>query len=365
MELTLRSFLLFLRKLVSFFRQKWDQSARRLWYIFGFLRSRILSRRSKRNEIRPSIERRPPKPSTTVVCASRLPPSSRIVTHGTSRAPPSSQLTPIPGGDTPIASPAPIPIQVRHPTIRSDTIDETHENYSHEHLDVNGYLLADSGPISRGPDPPTHHDEPESIQDVLHPHGDDHAPSNPVIPSLPASRPLSQYSYRPDSQRSAYRPPSQYSYRSHLSGAEAAARGYVPPSPVSSSPALSISVRPPSVAGSTTSQVYRASRPTTRVPRPSPVRSRSRRGAGSSTPASPCPSVHNALPEPPQPEPRTSEFIRRGRPSTAVSFGLASPPKDRLRPMIGIDRYAKHKAVVIEEKIHQHVSPPVTTRFVR
>ena len=360
---TPRSFLLFLRKFVSFLRQRWNRSARGLWCIFAFLCSRILSQRPKRNDVRPSTERRAPKPSTAVIRASQLPPSSRIVTHHTDRAPP--QLTPIPGGDTPIASPTPISIQVRHPTILSDTIGETHDNYSHDHLDVDGYFLADSGPISRAPDSPIHHDEPESIQIILPPHGGDHAPSNPVIPSLPASRPLSQYSYRPDSQYSAYRPPSHYSYRSNLDGAESAARGYAPPSPMSSSSALSVAVRPPSAAGSTTSQVYRASRPTTRVRRPSPMRSRSRRGAGSSTPVSPCPSVHNALPEPSQPEPRISESIRRGRPSTAVSFGPASPPKDRLRPMIGIDRYEKQKAVIIEDEVHRHVSLPVTTRFVR
>ena len=342
MESTLRSLLLFLRKFISFFHQRWAQSARRLRYVSAVVRSRISSRRPKgRSGIQPSIERRPPKPSTTVICASQLPPSSHNTTHGTGRAPP--RLTPAPGGDTPTTSPIPISIQIRHPTIPTDAVHETHENHNHELLGVGGYFLADSGPILRAPDFPTYHDEPESIHVVLPPHGEDHAPSDVVITNLPASRPLSQYSHRPDLRYSAPRPPG------------------------CSSPTSFVSIRPPSVAGSTTSRVYRASRPTTRVPRPSPMRGGSRRWARSSTPVSARQSMPHVPSDLLRSEPQATESIRHGHPSTAVSFGpaLPVPQKDRLRPMIGIDRYEKQKAVVIEDEVHRHVSPPVTTRFGR
>ena len=375
MELTVR-FLLFLRKLLSFFHKRWDQSIRRLWYIFAFVRSRILSQHpKKRDEARRRIEHRSEKPPT-VICASRLP----------------HPLTPIPGGDTPIASP--ISIQVRHPTILSpaDTVDESHENHNSGHLGIDGYFLEASGPISRSPDSASYRHEPESIHVILPPHREDYTSNSPVTPSRPLSEnsyhPTSQHpGYRPPSQYSGYRPssqyshppPSQHSYRSpaYLDGAEAAARGYhkAPPSTRSTSPALSVhapSVRAPSVyapsfTGSVASHVYRASRPTARVRRPLPTRNPSQQGARSSTPASARQSVHNAPPELPQPEPRTSGSIHRDRLSMGVSFGPVSPvtPKDRLRPMIGIDRYEKHKEVVIEEVFNPYVSPPVTTQFVR
>ena len=353
MELAIR-LLLFLRKLITFFHKRWDQSTRRLWYIFALVRSRILPRSPKeRNEIRKSVEYRPVKPPTTVICASKLPPP----------------LTPIPGGDTPIASPTPISIQVRHPTISSprDAVYESHDGPSRGFLDVDGYFLEGSGPISRSPDSPTFHHEPEHIHVALPPHQEDYDSYSPVIPS----RPISQYSagsgsqyetYRPQSQFSV-RPPSQYSNRSHLNGAEAAALGYLnaPPLPRRSSPAPSIR--------SVSSHVYRASRPKTRVARPSPMRNTSKHRARSSTPASPRHSVHDVPPEPPQPDSRTSGSIHRNRerPSTTVSFvpPLPDPPKDSLRPMVGVDRYEKVKKVVIEDKIHSHVCPPVTTEFVR
>jgi hypothetical protein len=145
-----------------------------------------------------------------------------------------------------------------------------------------------------------------------------------------------------------------------LNGAEVAARGYAHPSSRCSSPA-------PSIVASVTSQVYHASRPASRVRRPSPMRNTSHRRARSSTPASARQSVHDAPPELPQPDSQTSESIHRGRPSTAVSFGpiLPAPSKDRLRPMIGIDRYEKHKMVVVEDVINPHVFPPVTAQFMR
>ena len=353
MELTLR-FLLFLRKLLSFFRKRWDQSARRLWCIFAFMRSRILSQRpKKRDEIRRSTEHRPVKSPTAVVCASRFPPP----------------LTPIAGGDVPITSPT--HLSVRRPTIPipGDAAYESNENSSL--FGVDGYFLEGSGPITRSPDSPTSHHEPEAIHTVLPLRQEDHDHHSPVFPP----RPISQYSGRSGSQHSVYRPqsqysihpPSHYSNRSHLNGAEAAARGYLdaPPPPRPSSPAPS--VRSGSLTGSVASRVYYASRPTTRVRRPSAMRNMSRRGVRSPTPASARSSVHDVLPEPPQPEPRTSESIRGDRPSTVVSFVplMPTPPKDRLRPMIGIDRYEKHKMVVIEDTIHSHVSPPVTTEFVR
>ena len=362
MELAVR-FLLFLRKLISFFHKRWDQSTRRLWYIFALVRSRILSQwPKKRDEIRRSTEYRPAKPPTTVICASRFPPP----------------LTPIPGGDTPIASPTPISIQVRQPTILNpaDTLYETHENYSNEHLGVDGYFLEGSGPISRSLDSAAHHDEPEDIHVVIPSHREEHVVNHPVIPSRPPSRPHSGYSHRPTSQNSAQRPPSHYSHRPHsfyshyspsyLNGAEAAAHGYghpnVPPSPSCSTP-----VRAPSIAGSVASRAHRAPRPTTRVPRPSPMRNASRRRRPS-TSASTRKSVHDAPPEHPQPESRTSVSIHSDRHSMAVSFGPALPtlePGDRLRPMIAVDRYEKQKEVVIDDVINPHTFPPVTTQFVR
>ena len=363
MESTPRPFLLFLRKLVSFFRKRWDQSIRGLWLIFALLRSRFSPRRpKKRDEIRRNIESRPAKPSAAVICASRLPPP----------------LTPIAGGDTPIASPTPISIQVRHPTILNteDTLYETRENQSTEHLGVNSYFLEESGSISRSPDSAGQHHEPEPIHAVMSPHREVHTSYHPYPPVIP-SRPHSQYSHRPPSQYSVHRPPSQYSHRPasqysyrsppNVSGAEAAARGYLhaPPSTRPSSPALSI--HPPSVAGSDASHVYRASRPTTRVRRPSPMRNTSQRRARSSTPASTRQSVHDppppVPPEHPQPESRTSISIP-DRHSAAANSEQALPLKDTLRPMIGIDRYENHKAVTIEDVLRTHICPPATTQFV-
>ena len=365
MELTVR-LLLFLRKLVSFFRTRWEGSIRRLWYIFAFVRSRILLRCPQgRDEASKRIEYRPAKPPTTMICTSQFP-----------RA-----LLPIAGGDTPVASPTPVTIQIRDPVIlnQPDAVYETHENPSSESPDIGGHFLKESRLVSRSPDSVSHR-EPERAHVVMSSQREDRVYSPPAIPSRPPSghshRPT--LPYRPQSQYSGHRPPSQYShpspshhsYRSpeYLRGAEAAARGYhnsQPPSTRSSSPAVSI--RPPSPAPSVASHVYRASRPTSRVRRPLPMRNASRQRARSSTPAQTRKSVHNAPPDLPRFESRTSGSIHRDCPSMATSFGpiLPAPPKDRLRPMMGIDRYDKHKAVVIQDVVTPHTSLPVTTQFVR
>jgi len=96
------------------------------------------------------------------------------------------------------------------------------------------------------------------------------------------------------------------------------------------------------------------------------MRNTSKRRPRSSTPASPRQSVHDVPPELPQPESRASLQLHRDRPSTAASSGPTSPTQSKgsLRPMVAIDRYEKQR-VVIEDKIHPHVFPPVTTEFVR
>jgi hypothetical protein len=154
MGLTLRSFLLFLRNLVTFICKRWDQSTRGLWYIFALLRSRFSPRRpKKRSEIRGNHEPRPVKPSpTTVICASRLPPRS--------------SLTPIIVGDTSdIAPPTVIPIiEVRQPTIpNSEDTDEYHENSSH-HLNADGFFLEGIPALSRSPGNSACHDGPQAFQ---------------------------------------------------------------------------------------------------------------------------------------------------------------------------------------------------------
>ena len=356
MELALR-FLLILRKLITFFHKRWDRSTRQLWYIFAFIRSRIFHQSpKKRDEIDRYVEPRLANSPTTVICASRFPPP----------------LTPITGGDTPIASPTPISIQIRHPTILDpeDTVYETHETPSGDFLGVDGYFLEGNRPISRSLGSPTYH-EAESIRIVLPLHQEDRGSDSPVIPSQSISqhsgRSASQYSvYRPQS-RYSIRPPSQCSNHSHLSGAEAAARGYLhaPPYPGRSSPVPS--VRPGSIAASVSSRVHRASRPRTRVPRPSPMRNTSKQRGRSPTPASPPQSAHDIPPELPQPESRSSGTLYPDCPSTTLSVGPASlgPLADGLRPMVGIDRYEKQKKFVIEEVTYSHVSPPVTTEFLR
>ena len=291
MELILR----FLEKLISFFRKRWDQSIRRLWYIFASVRSRISSKCPKeRDQVHRSVEHRTAKPPTVVSCASQFPPP----------------ITPTASDDIPIASPTLISTQVRQPTIQTppDTVHETREYHYNERLGVDGYFLEESRPISRSPNPASHQHEPEPIYIIPSPHREDHA-SNSVILS---------------------RPPSP----SYMNNPEAAARGYLnaPPSSTCSTP-----------------------RPTIEARR-------------STTPASVRQSAHNAPPVLLQPESQTSVSTHGDRHSVAVSFGPALPTPeagDRLRPMIGIDRYEKQKMVVIENVINPHIFLPVTTKFVR
>lgn len=293
MELILR----FLEKLISFFRKRWDQSIRRLWYIVAFVRSRISSKCPKeRDEVHRSVEHRTAKPPTVVSCASQFPPP----------------ITPTASDDTPTASPTLISTQVRQPTIQNppDTTHETRQNHCNERLGVDGYFTEESKPISRSPNPASHHHEPEPIHVVPSPHREDHAYNSSVILS---------------------RPPSP----SYMNNPEAAARGYLnaPPSSTCSTP-----------------------RPTVEVRR-------------STTPASVRQSAHNAPPELLQPESQTSVSTHSDHHSVTVSFGPALPTLesgDRLRPMIGIDRYEKQKQKrMVINVINPCVFPPVTTHFVR
>ena len=334
MEFTLHSFLLFLRDLVSFFRKRWDRSTRRLLYVLALLRSRSSFRRQKkRDETSQSIEPWSEKSSsTTVICASRLPPSLLLIA----------------GGDTPvIASPTPVSIEVRQPTILNpeDTLDEFYEGGSTENRDIDGYSLAEARLISRSPNFATHHDGPDpTIPKEL-------TSNSPTTPS----RPPSQYSYRPASQcagyRSVCRPEPQYSHHMsskhsycsspNLSGAESAARGYLSERPSQGPPSPALSARAPSVTDFVTSLAYRASRPVTSVRRPPP--------------------------ELPRPEFQTTGFVHRDHNGSAASFdpSLSPPPKGKLRPTIGIDRYEKHKMVTVENVVKRRVCPPVTTQFLR
>ena len=308
MELTLQPFLLLLRKLVSFLRRRWDHSTHRLWYAFAFLRSRFSPPHpKKRGEIRRNVESYPENPPTIVICASRLPPP----------------LTPVAGGDTPIiTSPTPISIRVRKPVLNhEDPLYETQENYSNEDLGVDGHHLEESGTISRSHNSADHHDENE-YTNIIVPQSQEYFASNsPVTPS--PSRPAS-------------RQPSVYSRRSSTAH----------------------SIRSPSIAGSVTSQVYRASRPTTRVRVP-PLAVSRRRG-GSSTPTSARQNVHGA----PQSGSQDPVSTHSDPHSTTVSFGPIPNTQGRLRPMIGIDRYEKHKLVVVEDEVNTHIFSPVTTEFV-
>jgi hypothetical protein len=345
MESALRSFLSFLRNLVSFLHRRWDRLTRRLWYIFSFVRSCFPSRHPKKGDVvRRTIESRPANPPTAVICASRLPRDD--------------------SGTPVITSSGPISAQVQ-PTISSDGDPLSHatpEDQGTEHQGVDGYFLEEGRQVSRSPDSVGHRDEYESTHTILPPNREDLISNSPVTPSLPTSRPPSQHSYR-QSHHAEYplpsqypqRPPSVYSYRSasHLNGAEAAACEYLdaPPSP---RPSPAHSVRPPSIAGSATSQVDRA-QGSTRSP---PTRN------ASPTPASAHQSAHEAPPELPQPESRTPVSIHNDPHSTAVNFGPGFP-RGRLHPMVGVNRYERHKMVVVDRVLHSYVSPPVTTQFVR
>ena len=236
MDFTVRSFLSFLRKLVSFFRRRWDQSTRRLWYIFALLCSRAPPPCSKKNEVRrPSTKSRSTKPRPTLAnCASRLPPSSAPIV------------------DIPVVDPS---TTIQLATLGSGaTLHETHENQSTRHLDVGGNVLQEIGQTSESLDSAGRQDEPEPIHAVQPPNGEDPALSSPVIPSRSHPIPLtpypgpreSDYTGHHSESQSSLRPPSEHSYRSppNQSGPEAATRGYFP---APSSPALSTG---PSLAAS-------------------------------------------------------------------------------------------------------------------
>ena len=354
---TLRFFLPFLRRIVSFFRRRLAHSAHRPYYIFSFLSWRFSSPRSKESDgIRRSIESRPATPPAVVIC--RLPPPLNPIADDDSNSPV-------------IATRTPIPIQTRQPSVSShgDFLSyATSEDQSTEYQDADGYFLEEGRQVSRSPDSAGRRDEPESTHIVPPPNQEIITSNSPVIPSRPTSHPPSQYSHR-RSQYTGHRPSSQHSHRppQNPSGAEAAAHRHLRTSPPPGPPSPAPSVRAPSVAGSITSPVYRAPGPTTRVRRPSPVRNASQRRGRSSTPAS-RQSMHEAPPDV-SPFPRftsqTSVSIRHGPHSVTVSFEPLTNPKCVLRPMIGVARYEKQELVIIDDIILTHVLPPVTTEFVR
>lgn len=244
-----------------------------------------------------------------------------------------------------VASPTPISIEVGRFTIPNpgDTLGEFYDGDCTDHRDVHARSQVESRPISGRPDFANLHD----------------GPADPVIPAELASgspgspfRPPSQYSYRPASQyagcRSGCRPESQCSHHASsehsycpspsLNGAESAARGYF-----HEHPNLSPSPPAPSVAGSVASRVYRASRPTARLRKTSPMNN------------APLLSL-------------TTESVHRVHDGVGGSLGsslVSPPPKSQLRPMIGISRYQKHKMVTLENVVKKYVCPPVTTQFMR
>ena len=216
MDFTVRSLLSFLRKLVSFFRRRWDRSTRGLWYIFALLCSRPPSPCSKKNVVhRRSTKSRSAKPSpTSANCASRLPPSFI----------------------------ADIPAVVPSTTIQLATLGSG-ANQSTRHLDVGDNFLQE---IESLDSVAGRHEEPEPIHAVQPPNGEDPASSSPPIPLTPYPGPReSGYTGSHSESQSSLRPPSEHSYRSppNQSCVEAATRGYFP---APSSPMLSAG--PPLVA---------------------------------------------------------------------------------------------------------------------
>lgn len=297
MELAVRSFLLFLRNIVSFFRKQWNRSARKLWYILALLHSRFSSRRSKKDEVLRSIESGPTKlNSTSVICASQFPPT----------------ITPIDVGDSSlVASPEPVTIRIDKSTIldAEDSLYESNWDQKSDgaDADADGHLFGRSGSISRSLDFSGDHGEPEPIRGLPPPNRRRFPPSSPVVFSPPSLRPPSQYSHHPASKRAgsqcSHRPQSEYSHRSsrNSNGSEAAARGYHFELPSPRPPSPAVSACPPTIVGS------------------------------------------------------------------VVRFGPSPtpPPSGRLRPMIAIDRYEKHKSIIVKDVAQDHVCLPVTTRFVR
>ena len=371
MRLTLQSLLLLLKELALLLHRRWDQMARRLWYIFGFLRSRFLPRHpDRRDRIRPSVERRStksnPSPArATVICASRLPPP----------------LTPIPGGDTPLVideSPT-IPIAVRGPTI-DDTFQGYHENNSADQSDVDSYMLSGSRPISGSSDVAPHYDEPDSAEEVSSQNREESISNSPAVVSPNNSR-LPSWSHRPASLRSEsrlgyrsgpqypHRPPLESAHHSlpHLNGAEAAARGSLLAPPLSGHPSSAQPTRTPSIASSTSARVYSAPRPSTPVRMPRPITDLPTRRDRSSTPASTRRRVHETplgTSEPHQALHQTAGSVHRDSHNVTAGFRpSAALPEDKLRPMIAINRHEKHRKVEIEDASENPILLPVTTDF--
>ena len=266
MELTLQSFLRFLRDLVSFFRKRWGCLARRALYTFAIFNLRFSSQnQKKRDDIRRIQSQSADPRQTTIICASRLPPPA----------------VPIVGGDAPvIVSPSPILTQVRQPTILNP--EGILEENDTGNLDVDGYVAGGSRSVSRLHDSTGYHDELDPTHVVLPLYREDSTSTSHVAPSQPNSRPSPQRSHRPTSQYSgphpewsqySHHPPSEHSHRSpsNLNSAELVEFGPIP----------------------------------------------------------------------------------------------APSPKGILRPTVGIDRYEKHKMVIVEEGAKSYACPPVTTEFLR
>ena len=367
MRLALQSLLLLLKELALLLHRRWDQMARRLWYIFGFLRSRFLPRHPERRDgICPSVKRRSTKsnPSpATVICASRFPPP----------------LTSITSGDAPlVADESPtIPIAIRGPTV-----DDTPQGYnSADHSDVGNYMLSGSSPISRSPNIAPHCDEPDSIEEVSSQNRGEPTPnySATVLPNN--SRPPSR-SHRPVSPHGeyhlGYRPGSPYSHHSpsesthhslpYPNSAEGAASGSHLAPPLPGPPSSVRSTRTPSIASSVSSRVYSAPRPSTPLRTPYPITDPPRRRNRSPSPASTRRRVHGSplgAPEPHQAVHRIAGSVYRDSHSvTASCRPSAAPPEGKLRTILGISRHEKHRKVEIEDTNENHVLPPVTTDFV-
>lgn len=116
---------------MSFSRNRWDQSIRRLWHIFVLLRSHFSPQNPER---RANLRRAVGSPPTnsgspTVICACQLPPTP----------------IPIAGGDAPVVvSLMSDPTQIRQATIPDPetTSDKSHENGNTDPL---GHVDADGG----------------------------------------------------------------------------------------------------------------------------------------------------------------------------------------------------------------------------
>ena len=94
------------------------------------------------------------------------------------------------------------------------------------------------------------------------------------------------------------------------------------------------------------------------------------RGDRPTTPTLVRQSMHESRPDIPIPElplPLHQAPVSVHRERNSASFGPSQspPPKGKLRPMTGINRYEKHRMVTVEDVVTKHVCPPVTTQFLR